>query len=104
MTIERRHDDLPAERQGGEGNRDLAEQIDAFAPEELVLPHVDDDIEMSGRPAGAPDLTLALQPQLLSRRNPRGNLHRDLALAGHPPGALAAVTRFRDGPARAATL
>src|SRR5438445_5845417 len=85
-------------------NRNLAEQVEAFAPEEVVLPHVHDDIEMSGGAAGTAGLALALQPQLLARRDSGGNLHRDLALVSDPPGSPAAQTRIRDGPARAATL
>ena len=50
-AVERRHHDLAAERERREVDRDLAEQIHAVAPEELVLLDVDDDVEVAGRAA-----------------------------------------------------
>ena len=58
LAVERRHLDLAAERQRREVHRNLAEQIDAVAPEELVLLHVDDDVEIAGRTAGRARLRL----------------------------------------------
>ena len=46
----------PPSASGREVHRNLAEQVDAVAPEELVLLHVDDDVEMAGR-AAAPSPT-----------------------------------------------
>ena len=57
-AVERRHLDLAAERDGGEVHRDLAEQVVAVAAEELVLLHVDDDVEVAGGPAGRRRLRL----------------------------------------------
>jgi hypothetical protein len=86
-AVERRHLDLAAERDGREVHRDLAEQVHAVAAEELVLLHVDDDVEMAGGPAGGS----------------RFNLHPASAVAGRvaiPGGILTVIFRsFATRPA-----
>src|SRR5262245_45539050 len=67
--VQRRHDDLAAERQRREVDRDLAEEVHTVAAVELVLLNVDDDIEMAGGTAGRSCLAFTLEPELLSRRN-----------------------------------
>ena len=81
---------LAAERDGREVHRDLAEQVVAVAAEELVLLHVDDDVEVAGRAAGRARFAFVLQPELLAGGDPGGNLDRDLALARDAAGAAAA--------------
>src|SRR3989454_6057702 len=103
-TIQRRHLNLAAERHGREVDRDLAEQIVAVAAEELVLLHVDDDVEMAGGTAGGSGLAFTLQTQLLSRRDARRNLDRDLALVRHATRAAAPLARVGDDLSRATAL
>ena len=103
-SVERRHLNLAAKGQRREVDRDLAEKVQAFPPEELVLLHVNDDVEMAGGAAGRSRLALALQPELLAGRDARGNLDRQLALAGHRSGAVACVAGLGDHSSRAAAL
>src|SRR6185436_4522433 len=81
---------LAAERHGGEVHRDLAEEVVAVAPEELVLVDVDDDVETPGRaPAGAAaglarlrdDLAGAAALRAGARHREEALLKADLALA-----------------------
>ena len=58
----------------------FAEQVHAVATEELVVLHVDDDVQIARRAAGSAGFALALQPQLLAGGDAGRNLHRDLAL------------------------
>ena len=60
-----------AERERREADRHLAVEIVAFAVEERVLLHVDDDVEIAGRAAGAAVLALAVEPQPLAGRDAR---------------------------------
>ncbi len=95
VALERRHENFAAERQRGEVDRDLAEEIQAIAAEELVLLHVDDDVEMPRRAAGrSARFAFTLQPQLLARSDARRNLHRDLAFLRDTSGAETGVTRL----------
>src|SRR5438552_1950807 len=103
-AVERRHVDFAAERDGREIHRNLAEQVHAVAAEELVLLHVNDDVETSWRTAGAPGFAFALQAQLLTSRDAGRNLHGDLAILRHTSGAAARLARVRDRLARAAAL
>src|SRR4029077_14969768 len=102
--VERRHHDVAAERDGREVDRDLAEQVDAVAAEELVLLHVNHDVEMACRSAGRSRFAFALQPQLLAGGDPRRNLDRDLALLRHLSGTVAGRARLGDDLAGAAAL
>src|SRR5207248_8359962 len=103
-AVESRHLDLAAERDGRKVDRDLAEQIVAVAPEELVLLHVDDDVEVAGRTAAGARFAFALQPQLLAGGNTRRNLHGDLPVVCDAPRSSAGLTRLRDHAAGAAAL
>ena len=60
--------------------RHLAEEVVAVAPEERVLLHVDDDVEIAGRAAGRAVLAFALEPEPLAGRDAGGDLDRELAL------------------------
>src|SRR5439155_9671317 len=104
LTVERRHLNLAAERDRREVDRDLAEQIVAVAAEELVLLHVHDDVQVSGRTAGRSRFAFALQPQLLSGGDARRNLHRDLPFPRHASRPAALLARVGDDPSRAAAL
>ena len=104
--IERRHLYFSAERHGREVHRDLAEQIQPFAPEERVLVHVNDDVEVSCRAAAHPCFAFTLKPDLLAIGNPRRNLDAELPLARDAPFAVAGVAWLRDhasGPAALGT-
>src|SRR6185295_16575711 len=103
-SIERRHLDLAAERHGREVDRDLAEQIVAVAAEELVLVHVDDDVEVAGGAAGGAGFAFTLQTQLLSGGDSRRNLHRDLAFLGDASRTLTRLARVADDLPRTAAL
>ena len=83
-----------AERHGGEVHRDLAEEIVAVAPEELVLVDVDDDVETAGRAAAGAGFAFVLEPQLLPGGDARGDLDGDLAIARDPAGAAAGLARL----------
>ena len=91
LTVERRHENLAAERERREVHRHFAEQIDAVAPEELVLLHVHDDVEMSGGTAADARLAFALQAQLLTGGDAGGNLDRDLPLLRDAARAMAGL-------------
>ena len=95
---------LAAERERREVDRNLAEQVQPVAPEELVLLHVDDDKEVAGRAAGAAGFALALQAELLTGRDAGRDLDGDLPLARDAARAAARVARLGDCPAGAAAL
>src|SRR5436853_3009191 len=103
-TIERRHLDITAERDRREVDRNLAEQVHAVPPEELVVLHVNDDVEMAGRSAGGSRFPFALETELLASGDPGRNLHRDLALLRDASGAVARGARLGDDLAGAAAL
>src|SRR4029077_19498083 len=79
-------------------------EVHAVAPEKLVLVHVDDDIEMSGPTTGRSGLTLTLEAELLSGRDPGGNLDGDFPLARHASRAATGLARLRDDFSGAAAL
>src|SRR5213593_2010105 len=62
-TIERRYFDLGTEGCLGKGNRHLGMNLRAATLEELVETHMDDDIEVTGRPAVTPFPPFASQAQ-----------------------------------------
>src|SRR5438094_1904579 len=103
-AIERGHLNFAAEGDGREIHRNLAEEIDAVAPEERMLLHVDDDIEMARGSAGDAAFALVLEPELLAGGDARRNLHRDLPLARHASRTAARRARLRDDAAGAAAL
>ena len=86
-AVECRHLDVAAERERGEGHRHLAVEIVAVAPEERVVLHVDDDVEVAGRAAAGPGLAFAGQPHALSRGDAGRNAHGELAFLLHASGA-----------------
>ena len=102
--VKRRHLDASSERKSGEADRHLAEQIIALAMKEMMVLHVDDDVEVPGRAAGAAVFALVLKAQALPRRDPGGNLHRELAFPGYAARAAARLTRLGDGLAGAAAV
>src|SRR5262249_34465179 len=69
LAVERPHLDLAAERQRREVDRDLAKEIDAVAPEELVLLDVNRDEEIARRTAGGSAFALTLHAELLACRD-----------------------------------
>src|SRR5439155_729483 len=95
-AVERGYLNLTAERERAEIDRNLAVQVLSVAPEELVLLHVHDDVEMPGRTAGGSRFAFALQSQLLARGDAGGDLDSDLALPRHVPRAVTCLTGFRD--------
>src|SRR4029078_11022506 len=101
-----RHARVAAEREQREGDRQLAIQIVAFTMEERMLLHVDDDVEIAGRAAGAAVLPSPVERQRLAGRDARRDLRRQLALAADAARAAARLTRTADdaapGPARRA--
>src|SRR5262249_47461031 len=103
-SLERRHLNLAAERDGREVDRNLAEQVVAVAPEELVLLHLDHDVQAAGRSAEDARFALAVEAQLLPRRDTRGNLDRELPLFRDASGAAARDARLGDDLAGAAAL
>ena len=80
----------------------LAIQIVVLAMEDVVVLHVDDDVEVARRAAGGAVLALAVQAQALAGRDAGGNLRRDLALAADASGAAAGLARLADDLAGAA--
>src|SRR5262249_48386435 len=100
----RQDDDIAPKRERCEVHRDLAEQVQTVPPEEFVLPHVHDDVQMPGRAARGARLALALQSKLLSAGDARWNLDRNLPLVRDRPFAAARSARLRDDATRAATL
>src|SRR5262249_59720743 len=104
LSVERRHLDVASEGDGGEVDRDLAEQIDAVAAEDLVFLHVHDDVEMAGGPAARAGFALTLEPQLLAGGDPRRNLDRNLPFPRHLAGAAAGGAWLRDDLSSAAAL
>ena len=74
------NDDLAAERQGREVHRNLAVQVVAVALEELVVLHLDDDVQVARRAAGRSALALAGEPEPLTGRDACRDLHRELPL------------------------
>ena len=101
-AVERRHLHAAAERERREADRHLAVEVVLLAMEERVLLHVDDDVEIAGRAAGRTVFAFAVQAEPLSRRDPGGNLHRQLALAADTSGAAARLARLGDRLAGAA--
>ena len=99
-TIERRHLDLAAECQRREVHRNLAEQIHAVAPKELVFLDVNDNIQMPWWATLRARLALTLQAELLARGDTRRDLHRDLSFMGPSAGATALWTGLGDDTPR----
>src|SRR6478736_5320366 len=104
LLAEARHLELAAQRERREGDADVAEQVVALALQELVVLHLHDDVEVAGRAAGDTGLALALNPEPLSRRDPRRDLHGELALLQDAALAVAGGARLGDHLARAAAL
>src|SRR5262245_42689607 len=102
VTDHRRHTDLAAQREHREGDRQLAVEIVAFPVEECMLLHVDDDVEVSRRTAGAAVLAFAVQAQALPRGDARRNFSGDPALPADASGAAAGLARLADHAARPA--
>src|SRR4051812_36308020 len=103
-AIKRRHFHRPPERESGEAHWHLAVEVILFTMKERVLLHVDDDVQVSLRPAGAPVFSFAIEPKPLAGCDAGGNLDRDLAFAGDPPGAAARRAGLGDRLARAAAV
>ena len=80
----------------GEVDRDLAVEIVAVAAEELVVLHLDHDVEIAGRTARRAVLAFALQPQPLTGGDARRDLHGELALLRNAALAVARGARLGD--------
>src|SRR4029453_15520221 len=104
LAENRRHLHGATQHQRREVHRDLAIQIVPVAPEELVVAHLDHDVEIAGRSTGGPMLALALQPQPLTGGDACRDLHGELALSRDPAFTVARRTRFRDDLPDAAAL
>ena len=63
--LDARHLDLAAERERREVHRNLAREVVAVALEERMLLHLDDDVEIAGRPALRAGFAFAGQAQPL---------------------------------------
>jgi hypothetical protein len=87
-----------------EGNRELAVEIVAFAMEERVLLHVNNDVEVARRATLAAVLALAVQAEPLPGRDTRGNLDGQRALAADPSGAATGLARLGDRLSRPAAV
>ena len=98
------HDDLAAERERREVHRDLAEQVVAVAPEELVLLHVDDDVEIARRAAGRAGFAFASSRSRWPVAMPAGILTVSFRSCATRPGAAAGRARLGDDLARPAAL
>ena len=72
--------------------------------EERMLVHVDDHVEIAGRTAAGARFAFVAQAKTLAARDARGNLHRQLSLLLHAPGAVARGARRADDRAAAAAL
>jgi hypothetical protein len=79
-------------------------QVVAVTLEELVLAHVDDDVEIAGRAAKRSRFAFAGESEALTSGDARGNLHRELAMLLLGAGALAVRARLGDDLAGAAAL
>ena len=102
FTFERRDPDFAPERQRREVQRNLAVQIVAVALEKRMLLHVDDDVQISSRPAGRPGLALAGQTQTLTCGDSGRNFDGELPLLLHASGTAARRARLCDDRAGAA--
>src|SRR5581483_9366947 len=89
--VERGDLDLGAERRLRDVDRQVEEQVVALAAEIAVLLHVDIDVQVARRAAGAARLALAGQPDLRAVVNARGHRHPQAPRGRHPPAAAAGV-------------
>src|SRR6185312_848552 len=104
FTVERRHFDRAPEGGRGEAHRHLAAQMLTVALEYRVLFDSDLNVQVTGRPAVAPRLTLAAQTDTVASINARGNLHRQLLRPAHTTLAEAGIAGILDdGTVAAAT-
>ena len=76
----------------------------AVALEDLVLAHVDFDVEIARRPAVASRLAFTRQPDAIAGIHAGGNLHRQPLAAPHATLAEAGVAGILDDGAGAAAL
>ena len=100
FAIERGDGNLGAQRRLRERNGNGAIQVLAFALEERVLPGVQHDVEIAGRPAINASLALAGVQHARAFLDARRNFDRDRALSRDAAMASALGTRIDDQFAR----
>src|SRR6516225_7979191 len=103
-AVDRRHFEFAAERSGHHGNRNAAVQVGAFALEERMRADRQEYVKIAGRPAAHAGFAFAGEPDAGAVLDPRRNIHRQRAFAGHPPGAGAGCAWRIDRLAAAVTI
>ena len=76
-SLEGRHRDLSAQNERGIRKRELEDHVILFAFEDLVGPHRQDDVEVSGRTAVAPGVPFSRQPKARARFDSGGDANRE---------------------------
>src|SRR3989338_1481102 len=89
LALERRHLDFPAERRGRERNLGLHVQVVAPSLKRIVLPDVDDDIEISRASAFLSRLAFACDAEVGALLGSGRHFHLNLPRALHQAGAIA---------------
>src|SRR6266567_1499691 len=101
LAVHRGHANLRAHRRLSHRDRHHAVQVIAFAREEGMLFHVQDDIQISGRAAKLADLSRSRKTDSRSILDARGHFRVDGSLAQNPAFALALRARIGDDAPRA---
>src|SRR4029453_2192951 len=101
LALQRRDDDLPAERRLGHRQVDGREQVVALAHEARVRLHMDEDVEIARLGAELARVPLAADPDALTVVDSGRDLHRERALLDHAAGTVARAARVLDHPAGA---
>src|SRR5688572_3124122 len=101
-AVERRHVDAAAERGRREADGNLAAQVLTFASEDRMRLNGDVDVEVARRPAVAPGLAFASEPDPVAIVDAGRNLDRERLVLAHAAPAAALAARLVDRCARAA--
>src|SRR5205807_2705960 len=104
LVLQRRHLDLGAERELGERDGQLADDVLTLASEQRVLGHRDDHVEIALGPAGKPRLALTAELEPRAAVDAGGDLHAQILRDADAPGAAARGAGIGDDRAFAAAL
>src|SRR6185312_1941167 len=93
-AIERRDVNRSSQCESPKADRHLTIQIVVFPLEERLLLHVNDDVEITRRTAGAAMLSFAVESEPLTGRNARWDLDGEFSFAADATRATTRLARF----------
>src|SRR5262249_30456570 len=101
-AVDGRDFDVAAESGLAEGDRHLANEVQAVAAEQGVIADADQAVEIASRCSGLTGFAFAGETNARVRIDAGRNIHFESAMADYPAGAMTRWTRIGDDDAAAA--